>query len=242
MRRSTAWPAGAHEVRTWVAAAGAAECNLRTELRYYHLVPEWITGMGIVVGQGMIEPIRDRPVHGLRHLRRRLPADVIHGAVAVAPEVAGFSPHQAAAGDQVPRALHHLLQLRDLLPGADRRRASLGQEPAAALVTRWRSSTGPDRNRRAGGRRRRRRADRRAQRQAPWRLRDPGHAHRFMDDRPHRPHRLLQCLDDRRLPGDDIDGITREIVAGNDGVADQFLVRERLEQSMPGSRTSRRSA
>ena len=26
--------------------------NLRTELRYYHLVPEWITGMGIVVGQG----------------------------------------------------------------------------------------------------------------------------------------------------------------------------------------------
>ena len=26
--------------------------NVRTELRYYHLVPEWITGMGIVVGQG----------------------------------------------------------------------------------------------------------------------------------------------------------------------------------------------
>jgi len=25
---------------------------VRTELRYYHLVPEWITGMGIVVGQG----------------------------------------------------------------------------------------------------------------------------------------------------------------------------------------------
>ena len=23
----------------------------RAELRYYHLVPEWITGMGIVVGQ-----------------------------------------------------------------------------------------------------------------------------------------------------------------------------------------------
>ena len=45
---------GAHEVRTWVAAAAAAARmgNLRTELRYYHLVPEWITGMGIVVGQG----------------------------------------------------------------------------------------------------------------------------------------------------------------------------------------------
>src|SRR5262245_41144526 len=44
---------GAHEVRTWVAAAAAARKmgNLRTELRYYHLVPEWITGMGIVVGQ-----------------------------------------------------------------------------------------------------------------------------------------------------------------------------------------------
>jgi 2,3-dihydroxyphenylpropionate 1,2-dioxygenase len=45
---------GAHEVRTWVAAAAAARRmgNLRTELRYYHLIPEWITGMGIVVGQG----------------------------------------------------------------------------------------------------------------------------------------------------------------------------------------------
>ena len=49
---------GAHEVRTWVAAAAAAKAisrqqagQLRAELRYYHLVPEWITGMGIVVGQ-----------------------------------------------------------------------------------------------------------------------------------------------------------------------------------------------
>ena len=44
---------GAHEVRTWVAAAAAARHmgKLRVELRYYHLVPEWITGMGIVVGQ-----------------------------------------------------------------------------------------------------------------------------------------------------------------------------------------------
>jgi succinate dehydrogenase/fumarate reductase flavoprotein subunit len=33
------------------------------------------------------------------------------------------------------------------------------------------------------------------------------------------------------LPGDDIDGITREIVAGNDGIADQMLVRQALEQS-----------
>ena len=44
---------GAHELRTWVAAAAAAKCmgQNRSELRYYHLVPEWITGMGIVVGQ-----------------------------------------------------------------------------------------------------------------------------------------------------------------------------------------------
>jgi 2,3-dihydroxyphenylpropionate 1,2-dioxygenase len=44
---------GAHEVRTWVAAAAAARKmgNFKAELRYYHLVPEWITGMGIVVGQ-----------------------------------------------------------------------------------------------------------------------------------------------------------------------------------------------
>ena len=45
---------GAHEVRTWVAAGATAAKmgDVRTELRYYHLVPEWITGMGIVVGQG----------------------------------------------------------------------------------------------------------------------------------------------------------------------------------------------
>jgi len=45
---------GAHEVRTWVAAAAAARemGQVRSELKYYHLVPEWITGMGIVVGQG----------------------------------------------------------------------------------------------------------------------------------------------------------------------------------------------
>jgi 2,3-dihydroxyphenylpropionate 1,2-dioxygenase len=44
---------GAHEVRTWVAAAAAAKAmgKLQAELKYYHLVPEWITGMGIVVGQ-----------------------------------------------------------------------------------------------------------------------------------------------------------------------------------------------
>ena len=44
---------GAHEVRTWVAAGAAAQKmgDPRAELRYYHLVPEWITGMGIVVGQ-----------------------------------------------------------------------------------------------------------------------------------------------------------------------------------------------
>ena len=38
---------GAHEVRTWVAAAAAAQKmgNPGSELRYYHLVPEWITGM-----------------------------------------------------------------------------------------------------------------------------------------------------------------------------------------------------
>jgi 2,3-dihydroxyphenylpropionate 1,2-dioxygenase len=44
---------GAHEVRSWVAAAAAAKAmgKLRAELKYYHLVPEWLTGMGIVVGQ-----------------------------------------------------------------------------------------------------------------------------------------------------------------------------------------------
>jgi hypothetical protein len=33
------------------AAAGRQMGDLRAELRYYHLVPEWITGMGVVVGQ-----------------------------------------------------------------------------------------------------------------------------------------------------------------------------------------------
>jgi 2,3-dihydroxyphenylpropionate 1,2-dioxygenase len=44
---------GAHEVRTWVAAAAASQKmgSPAPELRYYHLIPEWITGMGIVIGQ-----------------------------------------------------------------------------------------------------------------------------------------------------------------------------------------------
>jgi 2,3-dihydroxyphenylpropionate 1,2-dioxygenase len=44
---------GAHEVRTWVAAQAAAQRlgNLRPALHYYHLIPEWITGMGIVAGE-----------------------------------------------------------------------------------------------------------------------------------------------------------------------------------------------
>jgi 2,3-dihydroxyphenylpropionate 1,2-dioxygenase len=44
---------GGHEVRTWVAAAAAARemGQVRSEIKYYHLIPEWITGMGIVVGQ-----------------------------------------------------------------------------------------------------------------------------------------------------------------------------------------------
>jgi 2,3-dihydroxyphenylpropionate 1,2-dioxygenase len=44
---------GAHEVRTWVAAAAAARKigNLQPQLRFYHLIPEWITGMAIVVAQ-----------------------------------------------------------------------------------------------------------------------------------------------------------------------------------------------
>ena len=33
------------------AEAVKAMGKLETELKYYHLVPEWITGMGIVTGQ-----------------------------------------------------------------------------------------------------------------------------------------------------------------------------------------------
>ena len=44
------------------------------------------------------------------------------------------------------------------------------------------------------------------------------------------------------LPDDDIDGIMREIVAGNDGIADQLLVRDSLSIPTRGSRTSKPSA
>ncbi len=45
------------------------------------------------------------------------------------------------------------------------------------------------------------------------------------------------------LPGDDIDGILHEIVAGNDGIADQVLVRQALVDSHgAAARTSRRWA
>lgn len=44
---------GGHEVRSWVAASAAARAlGLRSaSVRTYQLVPEWITGMGIVAGR-----------------------------------------------------------------------------------------------------------------------------------------------------------------------------------------------
>ena len=44
---------GGHEVRSWVAASAAARAlGLESaEVRTYRLVPEWITGMGIVAGR-----------------------------------------------------------------------------------------------------------------------------------------------------------------------------------------------
>lgn len=41
---------GAHEVRTWVAAMAAARELGHVELAvdYYHIIPEWLTGMGIL--------------------------------------------------------------------------------------------------------------------------------------------------------------------------------------------------
>ena len=43
---------GTHEVRTWVAAAAAAReiGEIKAEVAYYSVIPEWITGMGVVVG------------------------------------------------------------------------------------------------------------------------------------------------------------------------------------------------
>lgn len=47
---------GGHEVRTWVAAAAAAQAlaaprALTPEMRYYQIIPEWLTGMGVVTAQ-----------------------------------------------------------------------------------------------------------------------------------------------------------------------------------------------
>ncbi len=41
---------GGHEVRTWVAAAAAANAMqaVQAQPRYYRIIPEWLTGMGIV--------------------------------------------------------------------------------------------------------------------------------------------------------------------------------------------------
>jgi len=43
---------GGHEVRTWVAAfAAMRECgSFEARLDYYRVVPEWITGMGLITG------------------------------------------------------------------------------------------------------------------------------------------------------------------------------------------------
>ena len=44
---------GGHEVRTWVAAAAAAEAlgAQLPSLRHYAVIPEWLTGMGIVTAE-----------------------------------------------------------------------------------------------------------------------------------------------------------------------------------------------
>ena len=44
---------GSHEVRCWVAALAAmrAAGTMRAEIDYYEIVPEWITGMGIVTAR-----------------------------------------------------------------------------------------------------------------------------------------------------------------------------------------------
>lgn len=48
---------GGHEVRTWVAACAAAQVLagpgvLAPQLRYYQIIPEWLTGMGVVTAEG----------------------------------------------------------------------------------------------------------------------------------------------------------------------------------------------
>lgn len=45
---------GTHEVRTWVAAIAAARAmgNLELAVEFYAVIPEWITGMGVMVGHG----------------------------------------------------------------------------------------------------------------------------------------------------------------------------------------------
>ena len=156
------------------------------------------------------------------------PADVIHmEPQPVASRDRGAAPDQAAAGHQVPRALHHLLQLRNLLPGAHRRRASVGEEPAAALVSAdGQARRHADRHRRAGDRRAAPAAcspRSRAKRHGPpgtrvtlvdsWLIGRTGHT------------AFSNAWTIVALPGDDIDGILHEIVAGNDGIADQVLVR-----------------
>ena len=87
---------GAHEVRTWVAAAAAAQewaiCapSFATITWCRNGSPGWASWSDRAEPRRMIEKIDIR--HQLRHLRRRLPADVIHmEAVPVAPEVAGLT-------------------------------------------------------------------------------------------------------------------------------------------------------
>jgi 2,3-dihydroxyphenylpropionate 1,2-dioxygenase len=44
---------GTHEVRSWVAAAAAANAigRIESELLYYRVIPEWITGMAVVAAE-----------------------------------------------------------------------------------------------------------------------------------------------------------------------------------------------
>src|SRR5436190_23296100 len=167
-------------------------------------------------------------MHRVRHLRPGLPGRCDpHGAAARRRGDRRLAPDQASAGHQVPRALHHLLQLRNLLPGADRRRASVGQEPAAPVVS------GMDKldgvlidtdvlvvGAGAGGLM----AALSAKRNGPpgtrvtlvdsWLIGRTGHT------------AFSNAWTIVALPGEDIDGILHGIVAGNDGLAGQAPVRQ----------------
>src|ERR1035437_115725 len=172
-------------------------------------------------------------MHGMRRVRRRMSRRRYSNESSAQLRSDRRHPLQfQAPRHKVSRTLHHLLQLRDFLSRTNYRRPSVGEKQTTALVdpmTTFQSILvetdvlviGGG----AGGLLAALSAKRHGPRGTRVTLVDSGLIGRCGHTAFSNAWTIVV------LPHDDLDGILREIVTGNDGIADQELVRSTLADS-----------